>query len=312
MAGKAEDVHQQALDAFLTKDYRRAWKLCIGFMSRTAEKRPLWIEVYILRLQAYLLPSHVNAFMEDALKTCDEIERSFEIQRPTDKDLLHLGELRQQCEGHKRCFQSKTTMIETLAKQEVGAMDLGDLFDDMEFQEWAKQEMDSVLRSGFSRDTVGVSDSDEKRTEQKRENTEAEKQRLDLLERRVIRLENESKHISGKLDVLQSLVCVVEELVKDNQELKDRLKALEGYAADCHERDLNMLMRRGEGHRRKAQHLKEDEEWIGKHEFQPLRKLTLQPQTAQTRYEDSFVTAEERGGQANTTSVEDLLSRLQL
>lgn len=304
MAGRAEDIHRQALQAFIAKDYRRAWKLCVGFMSRTEDNRPLWIEIYILRLQAYLLPSNVNAFMDDALRTCDEIERSFEVQVPTDKDLLHLQQLRQQCEGHKKCFKNKKTMIDTLEKKEVGAMDLGDLFDNVEFQKWAKQEMrDGTFKWDSSEDTVDVSNGD-------KEEAEPGKHDMDSLNSRVTRLENENKQLSGKLDVLQSLVCVAEELVKDNQELNDRLKALESYATDCRERDLKLLKRRDEEHNRKAQYLGEDEEWVAKHEARPL-KPTIQ-QTMQTRSEDSFVTAEEQGGHAEALSVGDLLSRLQL
>ncbi|RDI81125.1 hypothetical protein Vi05172_g9005 [Venturia inaequalis] len=221
MPGQAEDVHQQALQAFIAKDYRRAWKLCVGFMARTADNRPLWIEVYVLRLQAYLLPSNVNAFMEDALQTCDEIEKSFEVQVPVDNDLLHLEQLRQQCEGHKKCFQSKKTMVETLAKKEVGAMDLGDLFDNVQFQKWAKQEMDSAFKWNPSGDTVDVSNG-EKETEQEIKTAKPKKEDMNS---RVLQLEQANKYLSGKLEVLQSLVCVVEELVKDNQELKGRIKA---------------------------------------------------------------------------------------
>lgn len=307
MPGQAEDVHQQALKAFVAKDYRRAWKLCVGFMSRSADNRPLWIEVYILRLQAYMVPSDVDAFMEDALKTCDEIERSFEVQIPTDKDLLHLRQLRQQCEGHKKCFQSKKTMVETLAKKEVGAMDLGDLLDDAAFQKWAKQEMDSAFKWNSSEDAVDVSNGDNEEAEQGDETITPGEQDMNS---RVRQLEDENKQLSGKLDVLQSLVCVVEELVKDNQELKDRLKALESYAADCHGRDLKLLMRRDEEHTRRAQYLGEDEDWVAKHEIRPL-KLSL-GQVTQTRSEDSFVTAEEQGGRTDVPNVEDLLSRLQL
>lgn len=311
MAGRANDVHRQALQAFIAKDYRRAWKLCVGFMSRTEDNRPLWVEIYILRLQAYLLPSNVDAFMDDALRTCDEIERSFEVQVPTDKDLLHLQQLRQQCEGHKKCFKNKKKMIDTLAKKEVGAMDLGDLFDNVEFQKWAKEEMrDSKFKWDSSEDTVDVSNGDKEEAEQKGDNVEPGQHDIDSFNSRVIRLENENKQLSGKLDVLQSLVCVAEELVKDNQELKHRLKALESYATDCRERDLKLLKRRDEEHTRKARYLREDEERVAKHEARPL-KPTIQ-QTMQTRSEDSFVTAEEQGGHAEALSVEDLLSRLQL
>lgn len=308
MPGHAEDVHQQALQAFVAKDYRRAWKLCVGFMMRTSDNRPLWIEVYILRLQAYLLPSNVNAFMEDALQTCDEIERSFEDQMPTDKDLLHLRQLRQQCEGHKKCFQSKKTMVESLAKKEVGAMDLGDLFDNAQFQKWAKQEMDSAVKWKSSEDAVDVSNCDKEATEQ--ENKTAKPKKHDM-GARVLQLETENKHLSGKLDVLQSLVCVVEELVKDNQELKDRLKTLESYAADCHDRDLKLLKRQDEEHTRRAQDLGEHEEWVAKHAFRPSKLIALQ-QVTQRRSEESFVTAEEQGGQTDASNVGDLLSRLQL
>ncbi|KAE9965583.1 hypothetical protein BLS_007516 [Venturia inaequalis] len=306
MPGQAEDVHQQALQAFIAKDYRRAWKLCVGFMARTADNRPLWIEVYVLRLQAYLLPSNVNAFMEDALQTCDEIEKSFEVQVPVDNDLLHLEQLRQQCEGHKKCFQSKKTMVETLAKKEVGAMDLGDLFDNVQFQKWAKQEMDSAFKWNLSGDTVDVSNG-EKETEQEIKTAKPKKEDMNS---RVLQLEQANKYLSGKLEVLQSLVCVVEELVKDNQELKGRIKALESYASDCHGRDLKLLKHRDEEHALRAQHLGEDQEWVAKHEFRPS-KLTLQ-QATQQRSEESFVTADEQGRQEDTSNVAGLLSRLQL
>jgi hypothetical protein len=97
------ELYQQAIKAFIAKDYRRSWKLCLKFMA-TVKERPVWIEVYVLWLQAHLLPSNVDEFMDDALRICDEIERSFEFEEATEQAYIHLGELRKSCDGHKNCF----------------------------------------------------------------------------------------------------------------------------------------------------------------------------------------------------------------
>lgn len=252
-------VHQEALKAFVEKEYRRAWTLCLQFMSRPSDGRPLWIEVYILRLQAYLMPSNVNAFMDDALRACDEIEKTFEVQEPAEKDLYHLEQLRQHCEGHKKCFQTKETMDQTLLKKEVGAMDLGDIFDDAEFQKWAREEMEGMFEWDTFEDTVNVNENGKEEVEHG-SSEELNKQVKDSLGSRLLRLEDVNKQLVGSFDKLvqenKRMLAHFDGLIEGNRQLKARIKAIEVYTTECYERDQISLQLRDEEHdTRRAQFL---------------------------------------------------------
>jgi hypothetical protein len=56
-------------------------------------------------LQAHPLPSNVDEFRDDALGVWDEIERSFEVEEATEQDYIHLGDLRNRCDGSTQAYK---------------------------------------------------------------------------------------------------------------------------------------------------------------------------------------------------------------
>jgi hypothetical protein len=152
-------------------------------------------------------------------------------------------------------------MIKTFLQDEVGSADLGDIFDDEDFKQWALEEMEEQLESKTKEYVYEAGGVKTKRDVRKGAEKEVEKGKIKnemgSLELRLRQVENGNKELVNK--------C--KELAKESKELKDRIEGLESYTAALHERDQILFQRRSEELTRKARYLEEDEKWAAKYQL---------------------------------------------